>query len=88
VTDQPHHRLVCQGCRQVIDLDHTYLATCAKAIREDFGFEPIFDHFAIFGWCKECYGGSGQEMRSEDQESESNSQVVGGKGPCTFQMDS
>ena len=67
VTDQPHHLLVCQGCGQVIDLDHTYLATSAEAVRRDFGFEPIFDHFAIFGWCRECKkGGNGQEMRSED----------------------
>ena len=67
VTDQPHHHLVCQGCGQVIDLDHTYLATSAEAVRRDFGFEPIFDHFAIFGWCRECKrGGNGQEMRSED----------------------
>ena len=67
VTDQPHHHLVCQGCGQVIDLDHTYLATSAEAIRRDLGFEPIFDHFAIFGWCRECKGGDdGQEMRSED----------------------
>jgi Fur family ferric uptake transcriptional regulator len=67
VTDQPHHHLVCQGCGQVIDLDHTYLATSAEAIRRDFGFEPIFDHFAIFGWCRECKsGGDGQEIRSED----------------------
>ena len=64
VTDQPHHHLVCQGCGQVIDLDHTYLATAAEAIRRDFGFEPIFDHFAIFGWCRECKsGGNGQEMK-------------------------
>ncbi len=54
VTDHPHHHLVCQGCGQVIDLDHTYLLTPAEAIRRDFGFEPIFDHFAIFGWCQRC----------------------------------
>jgi Fur family ferric uptake transcriptional regulator len=54
VTDQQHHHLVCQGCRQVIDLDHSYLSAAAKSIRRDFGFEPIFDHFAIFGWCREC----------------------------------
>jgi Fur family ferric uptake transcriptional regulator len=61
VTDQPHHHLVCQGCGQVIELDHTYLATSAEAIRQDFGFEPIFDHFAIFGWCREC-------MRDDDEQ--------------------
>ena len=54
VTDQPHHHLVCQGCGQVLELDHTYLATSSEAIRRDFDFEPIFDHFAIFGWCEEC----------------------------------
>ena len=52
--DQPHHHLICQGCGQVIDLDHSYLATAAKTVRQDFDFEPIFDHFAIFGWCREC----------------------------------
>ena len=54
VADQPHHHLICESCGQVMDLDHTYLATSAEAIRRDFGFEPIFDHFAIFGRCREC----------------------------------
>ena len=54
VTDQPHHHLICQGCKRVIDLDHAYLAPAAEAIRQDLGFEPIFDHFAIFGLCEEC----------------------------------
>jgi Fe2+ or Zn2+ uptake regulation protein len=54
VAEQPHHHLICQGCGQMIDLDHTYLATAARTISQDFGFEPIFDHFAIYGWCWEC----------------------------------
>ena len=54
VADQPHHHLICRGCGRVIDLNHAYLATSAEAISRDFGFEPIFDHFAIFGWCREC----------------------------------
>jgi Fur family ferric uptake transcriptional regulator len=54
VTDQQHHHLVCQSCGQVFDLDHDYLSAVAKSIRHDFGFEPILDHFAIFGRCKEC----------------------------------
>ena len=67
VKDQPHHHLVCQGCGQVIDLDHAYLAASAEAIRGDFGFEPIFDHFAIFGLCWDCRGGGGgQEPRGRD----------------------
>jgi Fur family ferric uptake transcriptional regulator len=67
VADQPHHHLICQGCGQVMDLDHTYLATAAKIIRRDYGFEPIFDHFAIFGWCRECKsGGDGPRRKGED----------------------
>jgi hypothetical protein len=27
----------------------------AMAIRRDFGFVPIFDHFAIFGRCREYH---------------------------------
>jgi Fur family ferric uptake transcriptional regulator len=69
VTDQPHHHLVCQSCGRVTDLDHAYLAACAEAIRRDFGFEPIFDHFAIFGWCRDCRRrGDGQELWSKDGE--------------------
>ena len=54
VTDRQHHHLVCQGCGQVFDLDHDYLSAAARDIRRDLGFEPIFDHFAIFGWCRAC----------------------------------
>jgi Fur family ferric uptake transcriptional regulator len=54
VADQPHHHLVCQKCGRVIDLDHRYLSPVAKAIRQDLGFEPVLDHFAIFGLCNAC----------------------------------
>lgn len=54
VTEQPHHHLVCRCCHQIVDLDHDYLASLAKAIRRDTGFEPIVDHFAIFGLCPSC----------------------------------
>ena len=54
VTDQPHHHLVCQACGRVTDLDHSYLAPAAEAIRRDFGFDPIPSHFAFFGTCRAC----------------------------------
>ena len=54
VTRQPHHHLVCQGCVQVMDLDHRYLVHTSEAIRRDLGFEAILGHFAIFGLCREC----------------------------------
>jgi Fur family ferric uptake transcriptional regulator len=61
VTQQPHHHLVCKTCGRVIDLDHQYLAPVVEDIRRDFGFEPIFDHLAIFGWCRACR----EEMHQE-----------------------
>ncbi len=54
VEEPPHHHLICQKCGRVMELDHRYLAGVAEAIRRDFDFEPVFDHFAIFGLCKEC----------------------------------
>jgi Fur family ferric uptake transcriptional regulator len=59
VTEQRHHHLVCQGCGRVIDLDHTYLQPLAAAIQQDTGFEPIFDHLAVFGLCSVCQEGTG-----------------------------
>jgi Fur family ferric uptake transcriptional regulator len=57
VTEEPHHHLVCQGCGQVIQLDHSYLTPLAQAIRHDLDFEPILDHLAIFGLCPACRSG-------------------------------
>jgi Fur family ferric uptake transcriptional regulator len=54
VADRPHHHLICKNCGRVVDLNHSYMSAAARNIRRDFGFEPIFDRFAIFGWCKEC----------------------------------
>ena len=70
MTGRPHHHLVCRGCGQVIDLDHGYLSNAAQSIRQEFEFEPIFDHFAIFGWCRECRGAEHQDrsgVEAQDQ---------------------
>jgi Fur family transcriptional regulator, ferric uptake regulator len=57
VQDRPHHHLICQSCDRVIDLDHNYLVPLARAIRQDFHFDPIFAHLAIFGLCPACQKG-------------------------------
>ena len=54
VTDQPHHHLICRRCGRVIDLNNAYLETTGEAIARDFGFQPILDHMAIFGHCRDC----------------------------------
>ena len=66
MTDRPHHHLVCRSCGKVIDLDHSHLSAAAQSIRHEFGFEPIFDHFAIFGWCRECRKVERKEESSAD----------------------
>jgi Fur family ferric uptake transcriptional regulator len=70
VTDQPHHHLVCRHCHQVVDLDHGYLASLAQAIHQDTGFEPIMDHFAIFGLCPGCQEEQGSEPSTTDTETQ------------------
>jgi len=54
VLDPPHHHMVCQECGRTIELSHAYLTPVAEAIRRDFDFEPILDHWAIFGLCQQC----------------------------------
>jgi len=66
MTDRPHHHLVCRDCGKVIDLDHGHLSDAARNIRQEFDFEPIFDHFAIFGWCRECREAERKEEPSSE----------------------
>jgi len=39
---------------RAIELSHAYLTPVAEAIRRDFDFEPILDHWAVFGLCQQC----------------------------------
>ncbi|HSJ56265.1 MAG TPA: transcriptional repressor [Anaerolineae bacterium] len=52
--DTPHHHLVCRRCGHIQELDHVSLDAMGDAIRERYGFEPILDHWAIFGVCAAC----------------------------------
>jgi len=54
VGDRPHHHLVCQRCGHVQELDHACLDAMGDTIRDRYGFEPILDHWAIFGLCAAC----------------------------------
>jgi Fur family ferric uptake transcriptional regulator len=66
VAGEPHHHLICQGCGSITALDHSYLAGVAQAIRTELGFEPIFDHFAIFGLCRTCLAGTRERGAGAD----------------------
>lgn len=54
MSDAPHHHLVCRRCGQVQDVDHACLDAIGDTIRERYEFEPILDHWAIFGLCAAC----------------------------------
>jgi Fur family ferric uptake transcriptional regulator len=49
-----HHHLICRNCNGVTLLDHQYLEELGRQIRENLGFRPDLDHFAIFGLCQSC----------------------------------
>lgn len=52
--DRPHHHLICTSCQQVDAIDHSYFEALERRLREERGFRPNFDHFAIFGLCRSC----------------------------------
>jgi Fur family ferric uptake transcriptional regulator len=64
VTDRPHHHLICRRCGRVTDLSHVYLTETAESIARDFGFQPILDHMAIFGYCQGCLDAHGSMEKS------------------------
>ncbi len=46
--------LVCESCDRVIAVERQRLAGVRAAIRDGFGFEADFGHFAILGLCADC----------------------------------
>ncbi len=52
--ERPHHHLICTSCQGVDVIDHTYFEPLERRLREERGFRPNFDHFAIFGLCRCC----------------------------------
>lgn len=80
VTDQPHHHLVCQHCGRVIEVDHRCLDSTADMIRQEFDFEPILDHLAIFGVCEDCHSVAPGEMVRDGRASREKMRSHGGPG--------
>ena len=50
--------LYCERCAKVTAVDPARLEPVRDAVREEFGYEPRFTHFAIVGRCAECAAGS------------------------------
>jgi len=50
----PHHHLICDRCRQVVEIEHSLLASLEADLNAHYGFHARFDHLAIFGLCRAC----------------------------------
>lgn len=53
----PHLHLVCRRCGKVTAAEHTFVEPLEERLRESYGFDPDFNHLAIFGLCSQCRKG-------------------------------
>jgi Fur family ferric uptake transcriptional regulator len=51
---QPHHHIVCKTCGYTVALDDATLDPLRALVEAQTGFQPCFDHFALFGVCPAC----------------------------------
>jgi Fur family ferric uptake transcriptional regulator len=56
LVSQPHHHIVCKQCGYTVELDDTTLDPLRRLVEQQYGFQPCFDHFALFGVCAACRG--------------------------------
>ncbi|MFW6126245.1 MAG: Fur family transcriptional regulator [Chloroflexota bacterium] len=49
-----HHHLVCRKCGTVEDIDETAFERLRKDLKEQYGFDAVFEHMAVFGTCRRC----------------------------------
>jgi Fur family ferric uptake transcriptional regulator len=50
----PHHHLICRSCDSIASLDHEFLARLGSDLERAHGLRADLDHFAIFGYCRDC----------------------------------
>jgi Fur family ferric uptake transcriptional regulator len=54
LVSQPHHHIVCKQCGYTVELDDATLDPLRRLVEQQYGFQPCFDHFALFGVCRAC----------------------------------
>lgn len=54
--EQPHHHLICHRCGGVMEMQDALVSPLREAIQAAYGFSPIINHLALFGFCRECDG--------------------------------
>jgi Fur family ferric uptake transcriptional regulator len=56
LVSQPHHHIVCKNCGYTVELNDATLDPLRQLVEQQYGFQPCFDHFALFGVCRACQG--------------------------------
>lgn len=56
--DHKHHHLICRGCQQLLDIDHTVLCELYQKIEQQTGFKIDSLHVTFFGLCPDCLDGT------------------------------
>jgi Fe2+ or Zn2+ uptake regulation protein len=54
VAGKPHHHLLCLNCQCAINLPDSFLEPLRQSLRDQYGFVPCMEHFALFGFCPDC----------------------------------
>lgn len=52
--DPHHHHLICHHCGKMTRIGAEVFGVVEKTLRNEYGFTPYLNHFAIFGLCREC----------------------------------
>ncbi|MCL4456416.1 MAG: transcriptional repressor [Nitrospirae bacterium] len=52
---EPHHHLICVGCKKILDIHGSYRLPLPDEKRE--GFELIGNHIEFYGLCPKCKKG-------------------------------
>jgi len=66
VAENHHHHLVCVECQHVVDLPDSFLDPLRLALKQQYGFVPLVEHFALFGICPACASRTEKGMSGQD----------------------
>jgi Fur family transcriptional regulator, ferric uptake regulator len=50
-----HHHMVCQGCQEIITLDHSEVEAFFSRLEKVHNFKVMTNHLVLFGVCADCH---------------------------------
>lgn len=51
---EPHHHLLCQNCRHLVEIDHELIAPLFQQLETELDITILTDHLVLFGLCPAC----------------------------------